>query len=136
MTDWPIQDAQNRFSALVDAALNGSPQLVTQKGQPAVVVLAAEEYERLCELDKKRASSFVDHLLAMPQDDGEFERWPLPERPMAALSEEENQRLHNGEASNAPNFVEHLLAIPKASDDDAFELPPRTRDFHPREIDF
>ena len=130
MTDWPIQDAQNRFGAVVEAALAGEPQRVTRRGKPAVVVLAAEEYERLCELDKK--SSFVDHLLAMPQDDGEFERWPLPERPVAALGEEENQRLHNGEAGNAPNFVEHLLAIPQATDDDTFELPPKTRDFRPR----
>ncbi len=82
MKDWPIQDAKNRFSAVVDAALAGEPQRVTRRGQPAVVVLAAEEYERLCELDKKRASSFVDLLLQMPQDDGEFERLPLPERPV------------------------------------------------------
>lgn len=82
MKDWPLRDAQNRFGALVDAALNGSPQLVTRRGQPAVVILAAEEYERLCELDKKRASSFVDLLLQMPQDDGEFERLSLPERPV------------------------------------------------------
>lgn len=40
------------------------------------------------------------------------------------------------ETGNTPKFIEHLLAIPKAGDDDAFELPPRTRDFHPSEIDF
>ena len=82
MKDWPLRDARNRFGAVVDAALAGEPQRVTRRGKPAVVVLATEEYERLCELDKKRSSSFVDHLLAMPQDDGEFERWPLPERPV------------------------------------------------------
>ena len=90
MTDWPLQDAQNRFGALVDAALNGPPQLVTQKGQPAVVVLAAEEYERLCKGEPgsapthDNAYTFVDHLLAIPKggDDFDFERWPLEPRPL------------------------------------------------------
>ena len=48
MTEWPLQDAKNKFSALVNAALAGEPQRVTRHGQPAVVVLATEEYERLC----------------------------------------------------------------------------------------
>ena len=90
MATWQLQDAKNRFSAVVDAALAGEPQRVTRRGKPAVVVLAEEEYERL----------------------------------------------RNSEADNAPNFIEHRLAIPKATDDDAFELPPRTKDFQPKEIDF
>ena len=90
MATWQFQDAKNRFSAVVNAALDGEPQRVTRRGQPAVVVLTAEEYERLRELDEKRASSFADLLLQMPQ----------------------------------------------APDDDTFELPTRTRDFRPREVDF
>ena len=43
MTDWPLQDAKNRFSAVVDAALAGDPQRVTRRGRPAVVVLAVED---------------------------------------------------------------------------------------------
>ena len=34
MTDWPLHDAKNRFSAVVDAALAGSPQRVTRRGRP------------------------------------------------------------------------------------------------------
>ena len=90
MTEWSLQDAKNRFSAVVNAALAGEPQRVTQRGEPAVVVIAVEEYERLCK----------------------------------------------GEPDNTSSFVEHLLAIPKATADDTFELPPRTRDFHLRDIDF
>ena len=48
MTTWQLQDAKNRFSAVVDAALAGEPQQVTRRGKPAVVVLAVSEYERLC----------------------------------------------------------------------------------------
>ena len=80
MTEWQLQDAKNRFSAVVDAALAGSPQCVTRRGKPAVVVLAVEEYERLRRNAKAAAPTFVDMLLAMPQDDGEFERWPMQVR--------------------------------------------------------
>ncbi len=47
MQIWPLHDAKNRFSALVEAAQRGQPQLVTKRGAPAVVVVAAEEFERL-----------------------------------------------------------------------------------------
>ncbi len=69
---WSLQDAKNKLSAVVDAARRGEPQLVTRHGKPAAVVVSAEEYERLQELDKAVAPSFADLLLAMPQDDGTF----------------------------------------------------------------
>jgi antitoxin Phd len=70
---WSVQDAKNRFSAVVDAARR-APQTVTKHGRPAVVVVDAVEYERLRCLEKAQAPSFADMLLAMPHDDGEFER--------------------------------------------------------------
>jgi prevent-host-death family protein len=70
---WSIQDAKDRFSAMVEAA-RSRPQTVTKHGKPAVVVMAAEEYDRLRQLERLRAPTFVDHLLSMPRDDGEFER--------------------------------------------------------------
>ena len=72
-----MQDAKNRFSAVVDAALAGAPQGVTRRGRPAVVVLAVDEYERLCQLEKTNASTLAGLLLAIPQDDQEFERLPI-----------------------------------------------------------
>ena len=80
MTDWPLQDAKNRFSAVVDAALAGVPQRVTRRGRPAVVVLAVDEYERLCHLEKTNAPTLAELLLAIPQDDQEFEPLALPPR--------------------------------------------------------
>ena len=82
MTDWPLHDAKNRFSAVVDAALAGAPQRVTRRGRPAVVVLAVEEYERLIHLERARAPTFPDLLLAIPQGGGELERIRLPSRPV------------------------------------------------------
>ena len=80
MTVWPLQDAKNRFSAVVEAALAGQPQRVTRRGKPAVVVLADDEYERLRLVEKAEAPTFAELLLAIPQDDGEFERLPLAPR--------------------------------------------------------
>lgn len=74
---WTLQDAKNRFSAVVEAARGGKPQLVTKRGVPAVVVVSAEEYERLHQIEKMQQPSFADHLLAMPRDDGKFEPLPL-----------------------------------------------------------
>ena len=80
MMEWALQDAKNRFSAVVDAALAGNPQRVTRRGKPAVVVVAVEEYERLRHLEKAEAPTLADMLLAIPQDDEAFDRCRLPSR--------------------------------------------------------
>jgi prevent-host-death family protein len=78
--EWSLQDAKNSFSAVVDAASKGTPQTVTKRGKPAVVVLSVAAYEKLTRKDTKSRPSFVEHLLAMPKDDGEFERVELEPR--------------------------------------------------------
>ena len=82
MTEWQLQDAKNRFSAVVDAAVAGDPQRVTKRGKPAVVVLAVGEYERLRRLERATAPSLADLLLAIPQDDEDFEWLRLAPRPV------------------------------------------------------
>ena len=79
MVNWTLQDAKNRFSAVVSAALEGEPQTVTRRGVPAVVVLAIEDYQRLCRAEKAGAPSFIDHLLDIPRGGPEelFEGAPL-----------------------------------------------------------
>jgi len=69
---WTVQDAKNKFSAVVDAALAGTPQEVTRRGKPAVVILSADEYHRLLEDAVRSRASFADHLMAFPG--GEFPR--------------------------------------------------------------
>jgi len=70
-SQWSLQDAKNRFSAVVEAASKGEPQIVTKRGKRAVVVLSADEYDRLSGKTKERPS-FVEHLLAFPQGKGNF----------------------------------------------------------------
>ena len=95
MAEWTLHDAKNSFAAIVDAALTGDPQRITREGKPAVVVLSADEYTRLCghrqvspptqdnATTQEDIPSFVDHLLAIPQggpEDFGFERLPLKPR--------------------------------------------------------
>ena len=79
MDEWSLQDAKNRFSAVVDAALAGEPQKVTRRGQPAVMVIAVEEYERLRQAERADAPNFIEHLLDIPKGGPEdlFDRIPL-----------------------------------------------------------
>jgi prevent-host-death family protein len=76
---WSVQDAKNRFSEVVEAARE-KPQTVTKHGKRAVVVVAADEYDRLKTLERQKAISFKDHLLNMPKDGGTFERLKAPLR--------------------------------------------------------
>ena len=57
-------------AAAVEAALAGTPQEVTRRGKPAVVVVAAAEYARLVAEARGSRGSFVAHLLACPTADG------------------------------------------------------------------
>ena len=82
MTSWSLQDAKNRFSAVVNAALAGEPQRVTRRGEPVVVIVSTDEYERMRRLEKANAPTFTELLLQIPQDDGEFERIPVSPRPV------------------------------------------------------
>ena len=46
-TIWQLQDAKNRFSEVVNKALEEGPQTVTRHGEEIVVILSKAEYNRL-----------------------------------------------------------------------------------------
>ena len=46
-TSWPLQEAKNKLSLVVQQAASQGPQLITVRGRPAAVVVSAQEYERL-----------------------------------------------------------------------------------------
>ena len=84
---WTLQDAKNKFSAVVDAALAGQPQQVSRRGRPAVVVISVAEFARLNAAAAQDRGSFLDHLLARPvmgEDD-----WLIPDRTRAPLRDVE-----------------------------------------------
>jgi len=66
--DWPLQDAKNRFSEVVQRARREGPQTVTLRGEQAAVVLSAADYDALV----RDRPSLVDDLLSGPAWDREL----------------------------------------------------------------
>ncbi len=62
MQAWPVQDAKARFSEMLDACLAEGPQIVTRRGQEAVVVVPIDEWRRL----KAAATPSLKELLLSP----------------------------------------------------------------------
>jgi prevent-host-death family protein len=63
--DWQLQEAKARFSEVFRLARESGPQRVTKHGRTAVVVLPAEEYERLSR-SKARQGSLVQFFADSP----------------------------------------------------------------------
>ena len=59
---WQLQEAKQKFSALVQRALDEGPQVVTRRGEEVVVVLSARDYRRLT----RPVPDFADFLLSAP----------------------------------------------------------------------
>jgi prevent-host-death family protein len=64
MAEWKLADAKNRFSELVRRARSEGPQRVTRHGRDAVVVLSAEEFQRIT-----APGALIDFLGASPLAD-------------------------------------------------------------------
>ncbi|MBN2343756.1 MAG: type II toxin-antitoxin system Phd/YefM family antitoxin [Deltaproteobacteria bacterium] len=62
MQEWPLQDAKNKFSQLVNTAIAEGPQMVTRRGEEAVVVVPADTYRRLT----RKNRTLLDVLQSAP----------------------------------------------------------------------
>ena len=61
---WQLQTAKARFSELFRRARSEGPQYVTRQGKEAVVVIPAEEFERLKKRNRK--TSLVQFFAESP----------------------------------------------------------------------
>ena len=68
-TTWPLQDAKNRLSELLEIVLKDGAQTITRHGKPIAVVVSAETYARLQPKEK-----LVDILRDCPVKDWTVER--------------------------------------------------------------
>jgi len=59
---WQLQEAKNKFSQVVNEALDKGPQVVTRRGKEIVVILSREDYGRL----KKSQSGVVEFFQSSP----------------------------------------------------------------------
>jgi antitoxin Phd len=71
---WKLEDAKPRFSELVRRAQSEGPQRVTVRGRDAVVVISAEELERL--LPKEQHLPFVEFMESLHVDGLDLGREP------------------------------------------------------------
>lgn len=74
MRQWQLQQAKARLSELLKRAEKEGPQEITVRGEPAVIVLALRDYEKL--KAEETRPNLVDFLLNSPLAglDIEFER--------------------------------------------------------------
>ncbi|MDK9720481.1 MAG: type II toxin-antitoxin system Phd/YefM family antitoxin [Rhodospirillales bacterium] len=66
--NWSLFDAKARFSEVVERARHDGPQFVTKRGEPAVVILSAEDYAAMQPSQQARMS-FKDILFGGPRLD-------------------------------------------------------------------
>jgi len=59
---WTLADAKAHLSEVVESALKKGPQVITRHGRKAVVVVAAEEWERKAQ----RQGTLADFFAASP----------------------------------------------------------------------
>ena len=59
---WPLADAKNKLSELIDLALSSGPQFISRRGHDVVVVLSIPHYEQL----SAQRKPFSEFLLQPP----------------------------------------------------------------------
>jgi antitoxin Phd len=62
--EWQLQDAKAQFSEVFRRARSRGPQRITRHGKDAVVVIPAEEFERLT--GRKRKGSLIEFFAKSP----------------------------------------------------------------------
>ena len=70
---WQLQDAKNKFSRVVESAVQQGPQIVTKHGIEVAVVLSYAEYRKILVSQKRlvdffRSSPFVEVDLDLRRD--------------------------------------------------------------------
>ena len=62
--EWQLQEAKNKLSEVVDAALVEGPQLITRRGRETAIVLSYEDYRKLVVSQQKLSEFFRQSPLA------------------------------------------------------------------------
>jgi prevent-host-death family protein len=63
---WTVAEAKAKFSEVIDRAQSDGPQTVTRHGRSAVVIVAAEEWQR----KTKRVGTLADFFANSPLREG------------------------------------------------------------------
>ena len=57
--NWQLQEAKNRFSEVVKAAVEKGPQTITVRGKDTVVVLSSNQYAKLVKRKEPLSAFFA-----------------------------------------------------------------------------
>lgn len=64
MQSWPLQEAREKLSQVVEEATQHGPQVITRYGAEVAVVLSVEEYRKLAGERRKLSEFFRESPLA------------------------------------------------------------------------
>ena len=62
-TTWQIQEAKNKFSRVVEKAVNDGPQIITKRGVEVAIVLSLADYQEMMASRGKLSTFFRDSPL-------------------------------------------------------------------------
>jgi prevent-host-death family protein len=62
-TTWQIQEAKNKFSRVVENAVNDGPQIITKRGVEVAIVLSLADYQEMMASRGKLSTFFRDSPL-------------------------------------------------------------------------
>jgi prevent-host-death family protein len=74
---WTVAEAKAKFSELIERARSDGPQTITRNGRTAVVVVAAEEWER----KTKRTGNLAEFFAASPLRGSDMKAKRVKDRP-------------------------------------------------------
>ena len=60
---WQLQEAKNKFSRVVENAVNDGPQIITKRGVEVAIVLSYAEYQKMIASRGKLTTFFRDSPL-------------------------------------------------------------------------
>ena len=62
-THWQVQDVQDQFNQIVNQAKQDGPQTIMSNGEPAVIVMSFEAYQKLTNSENKLSEFFRESPL-------------------------------------------------------------------------
>jgi len=60
---WQLQEAKQKLSKVVDAALDQGPQIITRHGKEVVIVIGYERFRKMIAPDQKLSDFFLNSPL-------------------------------------------------------------------------
>jgi prevent-host-death family protein len=61
---WQLQEAKNKFSRVVDDAVNSGPQVITKRGEEVAIVISYASYRKILASRGKLSDFFRESPLA------------------------------------------------------------------------